>query len=159
MHVRMVCIGRHWNAMTYRYEPTRGDYDDEPVAPMPGSWVQLAQRAAAESGFSFTPDIGIVNAYGAEGRMGLHQDKSESGRTLASGAPVVSFSIGDTGRFLFGGSSRRDPVRTLMLESGDAFVFGGPARLCYHGISRILPSTAPGGLALSGRLNVTFRQY
>ena len=32
MRVRMVCLGRHWNALTYKYEPTRADYDDAPVA-------------------------------------------------------------------------------------------------------------------------------
>jgi DNA oxidative demethylase len=46
----------------------------------------------------------------------------------------------------------------LMLESGDAFVLGGPARLSYHGVSRILPDTAPAGLAMTGRFNLTFRQ-
>ena len=69
--------------------------------------------------------------------MGLHQDKDESAQSLAAGVPVVSISLGDTARFLFGGVRRRDPVETLLLESGDAFVFGGPARLRYHGVSRI----------------------
>jgi alkylated DNA repair protein (DNA oxidative demethylase) len=71
----------------------------------------------------------------------------------------VSISLGDTARFLFGGVRRRDPVETLLLESGDAFVFGGAARLRYHGVSRILPATAPSDLGLTGRYNLTFRQY
>jgi alkylated DNA repair protein (DNA oxidative demethylase) len=73
--------------------------------------------------------------------------------------PVVSLSIGDTARFLFGGLKRRDPVDARLLESGDAFVFGGPSRLRYHGVSRILPNTAPPELAMTGRINLTFRQY
>ena len=73
--------------------------------------------------------------------------------------PVVSVSLGDAARFLFGGTRRRDPVEALRLESGDGFVFGGPARLRYHGVSRILPGTAPPGLEISGRFNLTFRQY
>ena len=72
---------------------------------------------------------------------------------------VVSVSLGDTARFLFGGTRRRDPVEALPLESGDGFVFGGPARLRYHGVSRILPGTAPSDLRISGRFNLTFRQY
>jgi hypothetical protein len=44
-------------------------------------------------------------------------------------------------------------------RSGDAFVFAGPARLRYHGVSRILPHTAPPELASTGRFNLTFRQY
>jgi DNA oxidative demethylase len=91
--------------------------------------------------------------------MGLHQDKDESAQSIAAGLPVVSVSLGDTARFLFGGTRRRDPVDTRLLESGDAFVFGGPARLRYHGVSRIIPGTAPPELALTGRLNLTFRQY
>src|SRR6185503_18788327 len=97
--------------------------------------------------------------YRAGSRMGLHQDKDESAASIAAGMPVVSISLGDTGRFLFGGLRRRDPVETVMLESGDAFVFGGPARLRYHGVSRILAGTAPPELGLEGRLNLTFRKY
>jgi alkylated DNA repair protein (DNA oxidative demethylase) len=91
--------------------------------------------------------------------MGLHQDKDESPASIAAGLPVVSISLGDTARFLFGGLQRREPVETMLLESGDAFVFGGPARLRYHGVSRILPGTAPPALGIEGRFNLTFRQF
>ena len=91
--------------------------------------------------------------------MGLHQDKDESPHSLAEGLPVISLSIGDTALFLFGGLRRRDPIEKISLESGDAFVFGGPARLRYHGVSRVLPGTAPVGLPFEGRLNLTFRKF
>jgi len=159
MRVRMTCLGRHWNAMTYTYEPTRGDGDGQPVEPVPEAWVALAARLAGEAGFTMRPDICLINWYGAEGRMGLHQDKDESGASLEAGVPVVSLSLGDSARFQFGGPRRRDPVETYLLESGDAFVFGGPSRLRYHGVSRILPGTAPSVLGLDGRFNLTFRQY
>src|SRR5436190_18288466 len=105
------------------------------------------------------PDLCILNYYDATGRMGLHQDKDECDRSIAAGLPVVSISIGDTARFLFGGLRRRDPVEALPLESGDVFVFGGAARLRFHGVSRVNPRTAPAELALAGRINLTFRQY
>jgi alkylated DNA repair protein (DNA oxidative demethylase) len=169
MHVRMVCLGRHWNPLTYKYQSTRADYDNAAVPPLPEEWAALATRAAADAGlpavasakagFAFTPDIGLINFYDADGRMGLHQDKDEGAASIAAGAPVVSFSIGDTARFLFGGVKRREPVQSLMLASGDVFVFGGPARLRYHGVARILAGTAPSALAMSGRYNLTFRQY
>jgi DNA oxidative demethylase len=159
MRVRMVCLGRHWNPLTYRYEDTRADYDRAPVAPVPVEFATLASRIATEAGFRFEPDICLINWYGVDGRMGLHQDKDESQSSIAAGAPVVSISIGDTARFLFGGLRRRDPVDVIHLESGDAFVFGGPARLRYHGVSRILPGTAPSELGISGRFNLTFRRY
>ena len=159
MRVRMVCLGRHWNPRTYTYEPTRADHDDRPVAPMPEDLRRLASRAAIDAGFAFTPDIGLINWYDAQGRMGLHQDKDEGRASIDEGLPVVSISLGDTARFLFGGLRRRDPVDTLSLESGDVFVFGGPARLRYHGVSRIMPGTAPAPLGIDGRFNLTFRQY
>jgi DNA oxidative demethylase len=159
MHVRMLCLGRHWNGKTYSYEPTRSDFDGKPVPPLPGELRALAREMAAAAGMSLEPDLCILNDYGADGRMGLHQDKDESDRSIVAGLPVVSVSLGDTARFLFGGTKRRDPVEALRLESGDGFVFGGPARLRYHGVSRILPGTAPPALAMNGRFNLTFRQY
>ncbi|HKE85075.1 MAG TPA: alpha-ketoglutarate-dependent dioxygenase AlkB [Vicinamibacterales bacterium] len=159
MRVKMMCLGRHWNPRTYTYVATREDYDDAPVARVPDEWVELASTAARQAGFECHPDICLINFYGSDGRMGLHQDKDESADSLASGLPVVSFSIGDTARFLFGGVKRREPVESMLLESGDVFVFGGPARLRYHGVSRIFPETAPPALGLAGRFNLTFRQY
>jgi alkylated DNA repair protein (DNA oxidative demethylase) len=159
MRVRMVCLGRHWNPLTYKYVDTRADHDDAPVRAVPDPWVRLASDAAAHAGFAFEPDLCILNWYGPEGRMGLHQDKDEGAAGIAAGVPVVSISIGETARFLFGGLRRRDPVEAILLESGDAFVFGGPARLRYHGISRIIPGTAPPALGLDGRFNLTFRKY
>jgi alkylated DNA repair protein (DNA oxidative demethylase) len=159
MHVRMLCLGRHWNGQTYRYEPTRSDFDGLPVPPLPDDFKILADEIADQAGMPLDADLCILNWYDAEGRMGLHQDKDESEASIASGRPVVSLSIGDTARFLFGGTKRRDPVQPLLLESGDAFVFGGPARLRYHGVSRILPHTAPPSLGLEGRFNLTFRRY
>jgi DNA oxidative demethylase len=159
MHVRMLCLGRHWNGKTYQYEPTRSDFDDLPAPPLPPSFRSLAAEIASAAGMSLDADLCILNYYDAAGRMGMHQDKDESAESLAAGLPVVSISIGDTARFLFGGSRRREPVEAIPLESGDAFVFGGPARLRYHGVSRIVPGTAPRELELSGRFNLTLRQY
>lgn len=159
MRVRMTCLGRHWNARTYAYESSRTDHDGAPVAPVPEPWVSLAASLAAAAGYVWRPDICLINAYDADGRMGLHQDKDESATSIASGAPIVSISLGDSARFLFGGLRRRDSVRTIVLESGDVFVFGGPARLRYHGVSRILPGTAPVELDGCGRINLTFRRY
>jgi DNA oxidative demethylase len=159
MHVQMLCLGRHWNGRTYRYEPVRADFDGLPVPPLPLEFRALAAEIAGSVGMQLDPDLCILNYYGADGRMGLHQDKDESERSIAAGLPVVSVSLGDTARFLFGGIRRRDPIEAMTLESGDAFVFGGPARLRYHGVSRIVPGTAPPELGMTGRFNLTLRQY
>jgi DNA oxidative demethylase len=159
MHVRMLCLGRHWNGQTYRYEPFRSDFDGQPAPPLPAGFRDIAREIAAAAGMTLDADLCILNHYGADGRMGLHQDKDESAASLAAAIPIVSVSLGDTARFLFGGTKRRDLVDEVLLESGDAFVFGGPARLRYHGVSRIILATAPPELGIVGRYNLTFRQY
>jgi DNA alkylation damage repair protein AlkB len=159
MSVSMLCLGRHWNALTYRYETRRSDHDGQPAPPLPPDFAQLASAIAAGVGMPFAPDICILNHYPPGARMGLHQDKDERPETLAAGIPIVSLSLGDSARFLVGGLRRRDPVNTLTLESGDAVVMGGASRLRYHGVARILPGTAPASLELTGRFNLTFRQY
>ena len=159
MHVRMLCLGRHWNGKTYTYEATRSDFDNLPAPPLPDNFKRLARDLAHAAGMAIDADLCILNYYDADGRMGLHQDKDESEQSLAAGVPVVSVSLGDTARFLFGGLRRKDPVESRMLESGDAFVFGGPARLRYHGVSHIVPGSAPPQLEMTGRFNLTFRQY
>src|SRR4026208_744121 len=90
MHVRMLCLGRHWNGKNYRYEPTRTDYDNLPAPPLPDGFRQLASRAATTAGMSIDADLCILNFYDDDGRMGLHQDKEEGERSLAAGGPVAS---------------------------------------------------------------------
>src|SRR6187397_2141034 len=74
MHVRMLCLGRHWNGQKYGYEPTRSDYDDRPVPPLPARFIDLAREIARAAGMSMDADLCILNHYDADGRMGLHQD-------------------------------------------------------------------------------------
>ena len=157
MSVGMLCLGRHWNALTYRYEEARSDFDALHVPPIPADLEALAVGAAGRAGFAMAPDICIMNFYDAESRMGVHQDKDERRETLEAGVPIVSVSLGDTARFVIGGLSRKESMRPLMLHSGDIVVMGGPSRLRFHGVTRILPGTAPEGTG-PGRFNLTFRQ-
>jgi alkylated DNA repair protein (DNA oxidative demethylase) len=85
--------------------------------------------------------------------MGLHQDRDEQDFA----APVVSLSLGDTCLFRIGGTSRKDPTRSVRLASGDAVVMGGEARLAFHGVDRILPGTST-LLPEGGRINLTLRR-
>jgi DNA alkylation damage repair protein AlkB len=157
MSVGMLCLGRHWNALTYRYEKARTDFDGLEVPPIPPELQAIAVAASARAGFAMHPDICIMNFYDHDSRMGVHQDKDESRESLEAGVPIVSVSIGDTARFVVGGLSRKDPMRPIMLHSGDIIVMGGPSRLRFHGVTRILPGTAPEGTG-PGRFNLTFRK-
>src|SRR5262252_4597134 len=71
MHVRMLCLGMHWNGRTYAYEPTRADHDNLPAPPLPETFRALARAIAGDAGMPFEPDLCILNYYDAEGRMGL----------------------------------------------------------------------------------------
>ena len=158
MSVGMLCLGKHWNAMTYSYEDRRSDFDGLPVPPIPRRFADLARAAATDAGFTMLPDLCIMNFYSSDAKMGVHQDKDERADTIAAGIPIVSVSLGDAARFVIGGLSRRDATQPLMLRSGDVLVMGGPSRLRYHGVTRILPGTAPEGMG-PGRFNLTFRQW
>ncbi|MGI8331794.1 alpha-ketoglutarate-dependent dioxygenase AlkB family protein [Actinomadura scrupuli] len=153
MSVRTVCLGLQW--VPYRYVPA---VDGEPVKPFPAWLGELGRRAVAEAygePGAYRPDVALVNFYDAAARMGLHQDRDERSR-----APVVSLSLGDTCVFRFGNTRDRNrPWTDVELESGDLFVFGGPARLAFHGVPRILPGTGDPALGMSGgRLNITLRE-
>ena len=155
MTARQVCLGWHW--YPYGYARTVTDGDGAPVKPFP-AWLGDLARRGVESAYGSGPctagyDIALVNFYDARARMGMHRDGDER-----SHAPVVSFSLGDTCVFRFGNTaSRGRPYTDVRLRSGDLFVFGGPARLAYHGVPRIEPGTAPSALGLRGRLNLTVR--
>lgn len=159
MRIEMMCLGRHWNPRTYRYEAARSDYDDLPVQGLPADLKLMAERAAATAGFRIAPDICLINHYSETGRLGVHQDKDERTETIEAGIPIVSISVGDAAVFAIGGLQRRDPLKKVLLESGDAMVMGGPSRLRYHGISRIVGDSSPLVPEITGRYSLTFRQY
>jgi len=158
MSVGMLCLGRHWNALTYTYEDSRSDFDGLPAPPLPPHFAQIARAAAADAGFEMAPDLCIMNYYTADAKMGVHQDKDERPETIAAGIPIVSVSLGDAARFVIGGLTRKEPTSPVVLRSGDVLVMGGPSRLRFHGVTRILPGTAPEGTG-PGRFNLTFRQW
>lgn len=158
MSVRTVCLGWHWQPYKYTREAT--DVNGNRVLDFPDWMVRLGRKALVEStgdaraGDGYTPDTALVNYYDEAARMGMHQDRDE--RSLA---PVVSLSIGDSCTFRFGNTEDRNrPYEDVELSSGDLFVFGGPSRLAYHGITRVRPGTAPDGCGLdTGRINITMR--
>ena len=159
MNLEMLCLGRHWNASNYQYETVRSDHDRKEVPALPEKLKNLAMRIAEQAGTALESDVCIINYYGAEGRLGLHQDNSEAQELLDAGVPIVSVSLGDTADFEVGGLRRWDRTRRVLLESGDAVVFGGGSRLRFHGISKVHGRTAPPGCGLDyGRINLTFRQ-
>jgi alkylated DNA repair protein (DNA oxidative demethylase) len=133
----------------YRYAPTH-PATGRPWPPIPAALLALWDDV---TGHPAPPEACLVNVYGAEARMGLHQDRDEEDLD----APLLSVSLGDTARFRLGGIARGDPTRSFPLASGDVLMLAGPLRLAHHGVDRILPGTST-LLAGGGRINLTLRR-
>jgi DNA oxidative demethylase len=132
----------------YRYQRMHPE-TGKPWPPIP----PLAREAWAELGrYAHPPEACLVNVYDLAAHMGLHQDRDEEDFA----APVVSLSLGSTCIFRFGAATRGGKTQSLELASGDALVLGGPARLAYHGVVRILPGSS--NLLEDKRINLTLRR-
>ncbi|MGC8121060.1 DNA oxidative demethylase AlkB [Marinobacter sp. VGCF2001] len=155
MSVAMTCCGPlGWvtDKGGYRYQ------HQDPITrsawpAMPERFSELASTAADTAGFpGFEPDACLVNRYQPGAKMGLHQDKDEQDFAW----PIVSVSLGLPVMFQFGGLRRSDRPERILLEHGDVIVWGGPARLRYHGVLSLKPGEHP--VTGSARYNLTFRK-
>jgi alkylated DNA repair protein (DNA oxidative demethylase) len=136
----------------YRYGPS-DPLTGKPWPPIPDVFAKLASQASVQAGFSpFTPDACLVNQYEPGTRLSLHQDRNE--RDFS--APIVSVSLGLPAVFLFGGNQRADKTQRVALAHGDVVVWGGPARLRFHGVLPLKDGEHP--LAGRRRINLTFRK-
>lgn len=136
----------------YRYQP-EDPLSGKPWPAMPQSFRDLATQAARIAGFAgFQPDACLINRYSPGIRMGLHQDRDEADL----GAPIVSVSLGLPVTFQFGGPNRSDPIVRHRLEHGDVAVWGGPARLAWHGVLTLRQGDHP--VTGASRINLTFRR-
>jgi len=150
MSVRMTAAGRFgWitDRKGYRYSETHPT--GTPWPPIPDQVLGIWRRLASATR---DPDCCLINWYGPEARMGLHQDRDEADFTQ----PVLSISLGDDGLFRMGNTDRGGRTESIWLRSGDAVLMGGDARLRQHGIDRIRPGSST-LLGAPGRINLTFR--
>ncbi len=152
MSVKMLNLGTlGWvsDKSGYRYQKTHPVTNASwpPIFPsLLKIWDQLTNAYAP-------PEACLINYYSATAKMGLHQDRDEDDFN----APVVSLSLGDTALFRIGTSERAGPTQSIKLQSGDGLIFGGPARLDFHGIDRIYKDTST-LLKEGGRFNLTMRR-
>src|SRR6185437_1210223 len=136
----------------YRYDPL-DPLSGKPWPSMPPAFLQLAGAAAAHSGFAgFVPDACLVNRYEAGTKLSLHQDRDERDFTQ----PIVSVSLGIPAVFLFGGLKRADKTTRVTVTHGDVAVWGGPARLRYHGVMPLKEGAHP--MLGRQRINLTLRK-
>ncbi len=187
MSVQTVCLGWHWSPYRYTrtaidvdgapvapFPDWLGDLGRRALADADGSRTGGPTAGSPDADGSRTggptagsppadgsdhlatyePDTALVNFYDGTARMGMHQDKEER-----VDAPVVSLSVGDTCTFRFGNTGKRGrPYTDVELQGGDLFVFGGPSRFAFHGVTRVHPGTGDPATGLTtGRLNITLR--
>jgi alkylated DNA repair protein (DNA oxidative demethylase) len=94
----------------------------------------------------------LINCYEPGNRLSLHQDRNERDYSQ----PIVSVSLGLPAVFQFGGLQRAHRTLRLPLAHGDVVVWGGPARMRYHGVLPLAHGTHPA--TGSCRINLTFRR-
>ena len=136
----------------YRYD-ARDPVTLRPWPAMPETFLRLADAAAAAAGFAdFVPDACLINRYEPGAKLSLHQDKDE--RDFKQ--PIVSVSLGIPAVFLFGGLKRADRTERITVTHGDVVVWGGPARLRYHGVMPL--KEAQHVLLGQQRINLTLRK-
>jgi DNA oxidative demethylase len=133
----------------YRYQRTHPE-TDRAWPPMPECLKALWKEVA---GYPAEPEACLINWYAPRAKLGLHVDADEEDAR----APVISVSLGDDAWFRIGGLRRTDPTQRVLLKSGDVIVLGGPARLIYHGVERIVAGTSP-LIDEAGRFNLTMRR-
>ena len=133
----------------YRYQPQH-PLTGKAWPPIPAMLLALWAQA---TGYPAPAECCLVNLYRDGARMGVHQDRDEA----ALDAPVLSISLGDEALFRIGGTTRRAASQSLRLKSGDVLTLGGPARLAFHGIDRVIAGTSE-LIAGGGRINLTLRR-
>jgi DNA oxidative demethylase len=135
----------------YRYDAIDPE-SGRPWPALPEPFLTVAVAAATDAGYpDFVPDACLINRYEPGARLSLHQDKNE--RDMKQ--PIVSVSLGLPATFQFGGLKRTDAIRKYALRHGDVAVWGGPSRLCYHGVTALKDGTHDRLGRM--RINLTFR--
>ncbi|MGB3246139.1 MAG: alpha-ketoglutarate-dependent dioxygenase AlkB [Sulfitobacter sp.] len=150
MSVRMSAAGQYgWfsDKTGYRYVPVHPSGTPWPDIPTPV--LDIWNRV---TGLERQPECCLINYYGPDARMGLHQDKDEADFQW----PVVSVSLGDDALFRMGNVTRGGKTESIWLQSGDVVMMGGDARLTYHGVDRIRAGSST-LLPKGGRINLTLR--
>jgi alkylated DNA repair dioxygenase AlkB len=157
MSVGMLCLGKHWNGLTYTSEDRRSDYDGLAVPAIPPSFAQIARRAAADAGFTMQPDLCIMNSYSPDAKLGVLQDKDERAETIAA----AFRSCLSRWAIRLGSSSAARPGVTLRSRCFSGQRCAGHGRAITSALPRCHTHPARHRARGNGpgRFNLTFRQW
>ena len=123
-----------WSNLGKQYDwDNRGYLSLESPMPAELSEMALGVVKMLEMG-DYNPEALIVNYYHWRNFMGGHLDDGEPDQEHA----ILSFCFGLSCVFLIGGRTKEEEPIAIRLDSGDVLVMGKEARLCYHGVPRII---------------------
>lgn len=153
----LLSLGWFWQTQPYRLVR---EVDGHAVPEVPANYQVMANNIMDHAraidplvGPTPTVETALVNFYPPGAGMGLHVDAEEE-----SDNAVVSLSIGEETIFRIQNTENTQQT-DLLLMSGDALVFGGPARRAHHGVKAPRHATGPTSTGLKeGRINITMRQ-
>ena len=153
----LLSLGWFWQTQPYRLVR---EVDGHAVPEVPANYQVMANKIMDQArvidpqvGPTPTVETALVNFYPPGAGMGLHVDAEEE-----SDNAVVSLSIGEETIFRIQATETAEHT-DLLLMSGDALVFGGPARRAHHGVKAPREATGPKTTGLNeGRINITMRQ-
>ena len=140
------------------------------IGRFPASFVEACGAAvrtarAADPHMPAMDPTHLLMVYYESGR-GIFWHKDNARNDGRNDHPVVSFSLGNRCSFsvqhkwsFAAMKERPGEVRTIILESGDALLFGGACRYIHHSVTGVKRNTAPPWLPMlkDRRLNLTFR--
>lgn len=127
-----------WVTLGGQYDWTLKQYPTDTPPEFPADVAGLVSGCFPE----IVPQAAIVNLYSPSDTLAPHRDISE-----ASGAGLVSVSIGCAGIFVIGCDGEEEgEVLAVRLNSGDAVVMAGSSRWAWHSVPKILAGTCPVGL-------------
>ncbi|CAG4952712.1 unnamed protein product [Colias eurytheme] len=127
-----------WTTLGYHHNWDTKVYSEDNKTSFPLELAELCDVVARTLGYTtFKAEAAIVNYYHMDSTLSAHTDHSE----VNLEAPLFSFSFGQSAIFLLGGHDKSVEPSAFLLSSGDIAVMSKEARLCYHAVPKILPST------------------
>ncbi len=126
---------------------------NSPWPELPQKFKNIASKAANKVGWpDFEADACLINQYKIGSQLGSHQDKNESDFSW----PIVTISIGLPAVFQIFGNQRGGNPLNYKVYDGDVLVWGGSARLVYHGVRKVTKD--PLAEKIKTRVSLTFRK-
>lgn len=157
-HLRCASAGNcgwYSDEQGYRYVTTHPCLG-QPFPDVPPLIRTIAEQSAAAVGDHMRVDTCLLNWYKPGDSLGLHIDRTEYDLSR----PIVTISLGADAVFQIGGLDRDEPIKEIVVQSGDVLVFGGRHRLIWHGVKKVFDATLFDtlGMHTPGRISLTIRQ-